>query len=185
MSGLEVYNVTLKQTMEKFGVSEQEWSDDVIHDLIKSWETASTWNDTAPGLRLLRKKFILYGDLLGTTIVSPNNRLHEFSLGLTNGSTIFTINTNRRTGMEFDGIINSDVVGAYKPNPKMYQTAMKALGAGEGEIAIVAAHAYDLEAAKKCGFKTIYIRRATEDMDIDDAAIAAKEFDLVINEGGL
>ncbi|KAG8895216.1 hypothetical protein FRC00_007746 [Tulasnella sp. 408] len=165
MSGGEVYKVTLKQTMDKFGVSEQEWGDDVIHDLIKSWETASAWNDTAPGLRLLRRKFVL--------------------LGLTNGTTIVTINTNRRTGMEFDGIINSDIVGAYKPNPKMYQTALKALGASEGEVAMVAAHAYDLEAAKKCGFKTIYIRRATEDMDIDDAAIAAKEFDLVVNEGGL
>lgn len=79
MSGVEVYKVTLKQTMEKFQVKEQEWSDDVIDDLIKSWESASgklfyptswlrctsnygvfeAWNDTAPGLRLLRKKFIL------------------------------------------------------------------------------------------------------------------------------
>jgi 2-haloacid dehalogenase len=33
--------------------------------------------------------------------------------------------------------------------------------------------------------KTIYIRRATEDMDIDDAMIAQKGFDLVIGEGGL
>lgn len=71
------------------------------------------------------------------------------SLGLTNGTTIVTINTNRRTGMEFDGIINSDIVGAYKPNPKMYQTAMKALGVGGVEVAMVAAHAYDLEAARK------------------------------------
>lgn len=165
MSGAEVSQVTLKQTMEKFQVNEQEWSDDVIGDLIKSWESASAWNDTAPGLRLLRKKFVL--------------------LGLTNGTTIVTINTNRRTGMEFDGIINSDIVGAYKPNPKMYQTAMKALGVGGVEVAMVAAHAYDLEAARKCGFKTVYIRRATEDVDISDTAIAARGFDLVVNEGGL
>lgn len=79
MSGAEVSQVTLKQTMEKFQVNEQEWSDDVIGDLIKSWESASgtlfyptswlpctsndgvfeAWNDTAPGLRLLRKKFVL------------------------------------------------------------------------------------------------------------------------------
>ncbi|KAG9010532.1 hypothetical protein FRB90_007777 [Tulasnella sp. 427] len=129
MSGADVYRITLKQTMEKFQVGEDEWSEEVINDLVKSWETASAWNDTAPGLRLLRKKFIL--------------------LGLTNGVTIVTINTNRRTGMEFDAILNSDIIGAYKPNPKIYQTALKALAAGDGEVAMVAAHAYDLEAAKK------------------------------------
>ncbi|KAG9011857.1 hypothetical protein FRB90_006975 [Tulasnella sp. 427] len=89
------------------------------------------------------------------------------------------------SGMEFDAILNSDVIGAYKPNPKMYQTALKALAAGEGDVAMVAAHAYDLEAARKYGFKAIYIRRATEDIELDDAAIASKGFDLVINEGGL
>lgn len=32
------------------------------------------------------------------------------------------------------------------------------------------------------GMKTIYIERATEDMDVD---LSAHKFDLVINEGGL
>jgi len=48
-----------------------------------------------------------------------------------------------------DAILTSDVIGTFKPNPSVYQTALRALQASPNEIAMVAAHAYDLEAAKK------------------------------------
>ena len=35
------------------------------------------------------------------------------------------------------------------------------------QAAMVAAHAYDLRAAKKLGMRTIYIHRKTEDLDED------------------
>lgn len=52
--------------------------------------------------------------------------------------------------MEWDAILNSELIGAYKPSPKMYGTAIRALQAegNPGELAMVAAHAYDLEAAR-------------------------------------
>ncbi|KAG8902939.1 hypothetical protein FRB99_003933 [Tulasnella sp. 403] len=167
MSMREVYRVTLREVMQRFGVSEQVgegWGETVQEDLIKSFGMAEAWGDTSAGLRLLRNKFTL--------------------VGLSNGSTTTTINTNRRNDMRFDAVLCSDVIETYKPNPKMYKTAIKALEADgkPGEIAMVAAHVYDLEAAKKHGMHTIYIARATEDMDED---ASKHEFDLVVNEGGL
>lgn len=49
--------------------------------------------------------------------------------------------------MQWDMFFASDIVGAYKPSPKMYQTAIKALNLDPSECAMVAAHAYDLKAA--------------------------------------
>lgn len=50
-----------------------------------------------------------------------------------------------------DAILTSDVTKAFKPNPVVYRTALKALECEDnpGQIAMVAAHAYDLEAAAK------------------------------------
>jgi len=104
--------------------------------------------------------------------------------------------------MQFDLILTSDIVGKYKPHASMYQSALRAVGHEKdpGSVAMVAAHVYDLEAAAKwwavkhrylknillthprSGFKTIYIKRSTEDMDVK---IDHHAFDLVINEGGL
>lgn len=110
-----------------------------------------------------------------------------------------------------DAILTSDVIGAFKPNPSVYRTALKALQCEESseQVAMVAAHAYDLEAAAKLlsvhccdlpvsahrnlmkilcrtryrGFKTIYIVRDTEDVGLDPARF--EKFDLVIREGGI
>lgn len=49
--------------------------------------------------------------------------------------------------MEWDMFFASDIVGAYKPSAKNYQTAIKALMLTPPECIMVAAHAYDLEAA--------------------------------------
>jgi 2-haloacid dehalogenase len=56
---------------------------------------------------------------------------------------------NKRNGMIFDLVLTSDIIGSYKPDIIMYKTALRALGHEKdpGSVAMVAAHAYDLEAA--------------------------------------
>jgi len=51
--------------------------------------------------------------------------------------------------MIFDIILTSNIVGHYKPNPQMYDAARGALQYEPREIAMVAAHEYDLDAAAK------------------------------------
>lgn len=86
--------------------------------------------------------------------------------------------------MHFDLLITSDIVGAYKPSPKMYQTALSALNVKPEEIAMVAAHSYDLHAARSHGFRTIYLPRETEArLEPEETAELAKEFDLCVYGG--
>jgi 2-haloacid dehalogenase len=49
--------------------------------------------------------------------------------------------------MNFDLILTSNITGYYKPNKETYITAIKALDLPSSQIAMVAAHAYDLDAA--------------------------------------
>jgi len=160
ISGEEVYRRTLRQVMEKFSVTG--WNEEVQQELLGSWKLAKGWKDSATGLHMLRKKYVL--------------------ISLTNGTTLTTIGTHRRNDFPFDAILCSDVLGAYKPDPKMYQAAITAVGFNS---AMVAAHAYDLDAARTHGMKTIYVRRTTEDTDISDEEITTKGYDMVVNEGGL
>lgn len=51
--------------------------------------------------------------------------------------------------MTWDLLLTSDVIGAYKPDPKMYQTAIRAANFPPEQVAMVAAHIYDLKAAAK------------------------------------
>jgi 2-haloacid dehalogenase len=57
----------------------------------------------------------------------------------------------------FDGAIPIPV-GAYKPDPAVYNFAVDYLDISAGSILHVAAHAFDLRAARRAGFRTAYIR---------------------------
>ena len=106
--------------------------------------------------------------------------------------------------MVFDLLLTADIVGAYKPDPLMYKTALKVLGLQPGEVAMVASHTYDLRAAREqyvcaylhfrridtrrtlSGYRTIYIERAAETIcepeNSRDMNVLAEEFDLLIRE---
>jgi len=157
----EVYQSTLDALMSRERITE--WDEAEQKDLIKSWAMMEAWRDTVPGLTALRNKFAI--------------------AVLSNGSSRTVIDSNKRNNMIFDVILTSNIVGHYKPNPQMYEAAQGALQYEPSEIAMVAAHAYDLDAAATHGFRTIYIMRHTEDIDLDPSTF--QKYDLVINEGGL
>lgn len=52
---------------------------------------------------------------------------------------------------------------SYKPNPKVYLGAAEKMGLKPEECALVAAHLDDLQAAKACGFSTVYVERPREE----------------------
>lgn len=67
--------------------------------------------------------------------------------------------------MPFRHILSAEMFNSYKPNPAVYLGAAEKLGFKPEECAMVAAHLGDLEAAQKCGFKTIYVERPEEERD--------------------
>lgn len=63
----------------------------------------------------------------------------------------------------WDVVIGNEQVKAYKPDRRVYEHAVNVLGVDPGEILMVAAHLYDLQAARDAGFRTAFIRRPGEE----------------------
>ncbi|MGB1007271.1 MAG: HAD hydrolase-like protein, partial [Thalassobaculaceae bacterium] len=53
-------------------------------------------------------------------------------------------------------------IGKYKPLPEAYETAAHFLQLEPEQVCMVACHNFDLDAAKRVGFKTAFVRRPAE-----------------------
>ncbi|KAK3988630.1 haloacid dehalogenase [Cladorrhinum sp. PSN332] len=90
---------------------------------------------------------------------------HYKTATLSNGNTTLLHDLVKLGDLTFTSIISAEDFKAYKPNPKVYLGACEKLGGGlePGQVAMVAAHLGDLQAARSLGFKTVYIERLGEE----------------------
>ncbi|KUI74280.1 (S)-2-haloacid dehalogenase 1 [Cytospora mali] len=97
---------------------------------------------------------------------------------LSNGNRSLLADLDSSGGLGFSRLLSAEDFGAYKPDPKVYLGAAERLGVRPGEVAMVAAHLNDLDAARQLGLRTIYVERAgEEDWSVDDERYrAAKEW---------
>ncbi|CAE6533621.1 unnamed protein product [Rhizoctonia solani] len=158
-----IYFRTLEELVKTQDVNEG-WDDAEMKLICEAWGRQSPWEDTLSGMELLKANF--------------------FVVALSNGSAKDLITMNRASGVTWDYILTSDLINTTKPSPESYKIAIRLLGLKPKEIAMVAAHEYDLEAAKNQGMKTIYINRDTEDTLVDKSTLRGR-FDLFIESGGL
>ncbi|KNG49967.1 haloacid dehalogenase [Stemphylium lycopersici] len=84
--------------------------------------------------------------------------------GVTNGGSETSLNYYRNAGIDLDAehLLSCDAIQIAKPDVRVYENADRHLtsrGAGrlDGERWFIAAHAWDLIAARKAGFKTAYL----------------------------
>lgn len=84
--------------------------------------------------------------------------------GVTNGGSEVSLNYYHAAGIDLDKdhLLSCDSIQIAKPDIKVYENANKhlttrGLGDGNGDRWFVAAHAWDLIAARKAGFKTAYL----------------------------
>ncbi|ELU39440.1 Hydrolase domain-containing protein [Rhizoctonia solani AG-1 IA] len=159
-----IYLRTLEELVRTEDVNEG-WDEATMKVISEAWKAQTPWEDTPMGMESLKAKFIV--------------------VALSNGSAKDLITMNRASGVTWDYILTSDIINAIKPSPEAYKAAIRLLGLKPEEIAMVAAHEYDLEAAKShSGMKTVYIDRDTEDTTIDKSTLKGR-FDLLIESGGL
>ncbi|KAG8689126.1 hypothetical protein FRC11_004044 [Ceratobasidium sp. 423] len=163
----ELYSDGLDDVLKgagKAGEVASKWTDEQRVSMSTVWNQMIPFEDTVAGVDLLRRKLTV--------------------IGLSNGSAPALVPMCKSAGLAFDLLLTSDLIGTYKPSPKMYVTAVAALGLKPGEVAMVAAHKGDLNAARERGLRTIYIERSTEDRGVDRDSLQDK-FDLYINAGGI
>ena len=64
--------------------------------------------------------------------------------------------------LPWDCILTAENAKRYKPAPEVYRLAIEVLGLRPSEIMMVAAHNYDLAAARSHGMRTAFVPRPTE-----------------------
>lgn len=141
------------------------------------WHRLVPWPDSARGIRRLGGGG---GSLALTTAALSNG----------NRSLLADLDGCPPGGLGFSRLLSAlDDFGAYKPDPRVYLGAAGKLGVAPGEVAMVAAHLNDLDAARGVGMRTIYVEReGEEDWGVDDERYRAarKWVDLWVGlgEGG-
>jgi FMN phosphatase YigB (HAD superfamily) len=80
---------------------------------------------------------------------------------VTDGDIQFVPRVLDRLGIRrfFDCVVTSEDAKAYKPNPRIYHAALKAMGAEPSRSLFVSDSALDLEGAAAVGMGTVHIAR--------------------------
>jgi 2-haloalkanoic acid dehalogenase type II len=151
--------------LDKWGVTDEEWGDEVREQLVRSWHRQEAWPDAGEALSRLKK--------------------HLYVVVLANGTTALQLSIVKSANLPFHMLFSSQLLGLTKPDPDIYRKAAELMGVNVDECVMVAAHAYDVRAAKEVGMGTVYVRRWSEDIEEDFGAIT-KEFDEFVDgrEGG-
>jgi 2-haloacid dehalogenase len=126
-------------------------------ELTRVWHRLDPWPDTVEGLTRLKRKYV----------IAP----------CSNGHIALLVNMAKYAGLPWDAILGAEVARAYKPQPAAYLGSVSALGLSPGEVVMVAAHNGDLAAAARCGLRTAFVPRPTEDTEpTADWDIVATDF---------
>jgi 2-haloacid dehalogenase len=131
---------------------------EINESLVHAWHHQKAWPDVAEAVRKLKQE-------RGWEVF-----VHA------NGSTRLQLDVLRSSGLHFDMLFSSELLGSYKPGPESYRKAMSLLRLRPEECVTVAAHAYDTRGAKAVGMKTVYVYRSTDDI-LEDQETVKQEND--------
>ncbi|SKF64740.1 haloacid dehalogenase type II [Mycobacteroides abscessus] len=111
-------------------------------DVASSWQRLVPWPDVPAGLAALRLRAVV--------------------ATLSNTDMATMVNLFKRLDISWDAIFTAEIFGRFKPDPSVYRGALRYLGVEPREAAMVAAHPYDLRAARQLGMGTIFVSRPHE-----------------------
>lgn len=136
----DLHRMSLRQVLEEFGAPTL--SGEQTEELNRAWHRLDPWPDVLPGLARLKRRFIL--------------------ATLSNGNVSLMVNMAKRAGLPWDAVLGAEVAHAYKPQPEAYLATARLLDLEPSQCLMVAAHHYDLEAARACGLRTAFVARPDE-----------------------
>ncbi|KAF7358422.1 Haloacid dehalogenase [Mycena venus] len=147
---------TLLAVLDKHPEIKPLFTQDVQDKAVAAWHDQKAWPDVAEALRKLKEE-------RGLEIY-----VHA------NGTTRLQLDIVRSSGLKFDMLFSSELLGCYKPAPENYRKALGLLKLRADECVTVAAHTSDLRGAKAVGMKTVYVRRWTDDIREDQEVIRSE-----------
>ncbi len=110
--------------------------------LADGWHRLDPWPDVVRGLIRLKRKFVI--------------------CTLSNGGVGLLVDMAKYGGLPWDTIFSADLFKRFKPDPATYLGSAELLRRAPGAVMLVAAHNYDLIAARSFGLRTGFIPRPKE-----------------------
>jgi len=110
--------------------------------MTRAWRWLDPWPDTLAGLTRLKRKYVI-----GT---------------LSNGGLGLLVDMAKFAGLPWDVVLSADLFQRYKPDVAVYLGAADLLARPTSALMLVAAHNYDLAAARSHGYRTAFVARPTE-----------------------
>jgi 2-haloacid dehalogenase len=135
-----VHRALIDPVLDEFGI--EGIAEAEKDDLALAWHRLSPWPDAVAGHARLRQKFRL-------------STLTILSVAL-------IVDVSRHAPFLWDAVISCEMLGVYKPDPRVYRRGAELLALEPAEIMLVAAHNIDLTAAAREGYRTAFIRRPSE-----------------------
>ncbi len=136
----DLQRLMLDQVLDEAGISGL--ADEDRAELTGVWGRMTPWPDVVPGLTRMKRRFV----------VST----------LSNGSVRQLLGNARHAGLPWDLILSTEMFQAYKPDPRVYEGARAWLQCSPDAMLMVAAHLYDLRAARALGWHTAFVARPGE-----------------------
>ena len=110
--------------------------------LVRGWRHLRPWPDSREGLDRLRRKYV--------------------TATLSNGHLALLADLLKFADLRVDAVLSAQLAAGYKPDAKVYLTALRLLDCQPEDAGMVAAHASDLHAAAALGLRPILVRRPLE-----------------------
>jgi 2-haloacid dehalogenase len=156
----DLHRMILDDLLKEFEI--KNLSEEEIVSLSHVWRRLKPWPDSVEGLTRLKRRYVL----------AP----------LSNGNIALMANLAKFGGLPWDAILGAELVKHYKPDDEVYLSAPYFLDLKPQEVMMCAAHAGDLQAARRNGLRTGFIARPNEfgggSAGVPDK-VKAGDFDLV------
>ena len=135
-----LHRESLDVLLENYGLRGMLESD--TREMARAWRWLDPWRDSVAGLTRLKRDYVI-----GT---------------LSNGGLGLLVDMAKFAGLPWDVVLSADLFQHYKPDPAVYLGAADLLARPTNAVMLVAAHNYDLAAARSHGYRTAFVARPTE-----------------------
>ena len=162
----EDIDVTLRKTLdallEKHPEHKHLFNDRTKHQCVVAWHSMQAWPEVPPVIEQLK---------------DAGYEVFVFA----NGTTRLQLDLCKSSGLRFNMLFSSELLGVYKPAPKSYHKTLELVNVKPEESVMVAAHAYDVRGGKETGMKTVYVHRWTDDIK-EDMEVVKGENDFFLED---
>ena len=162
----EDIDVTLRKTLdallEKHPAHKHLFDERTKHQCVAAWHSMPAWPEVSSAINQVK---------------AAGYEVFVFA----NGTTRLQLDLCRSSGLRFNMLFSSELLGVYKPAPESYRKTLELVKVKPEESVMVAAHAYDVRGVKEAGMKTVYIHRWTDDIK-EDMGVVKEENDFFLED---